>query len=348
MMAFGSQRGLATFRQMQGAALLAIFAWAAGADAAPPQGDPRIIPEGARVEELWNEGEFTEGVAVAPDGAIYFSDIPAETAGRILKFDPRTGRTTVYSADSGKSNGLMFDRAGRLIAVCGANEGRQALCEITPGGQLTVLVDKFEGKVFNAPNDLVIHPSGSIYFTDPRYVGKEPLELDHQSVYRFDPATTQVSRVTTDNPKPNGIVCSPDGKTLYIALNDNGREQLGMGGQLVRPVQTKLLAYPVRPDGTLGPSRTLIDYQGKYGIDGMTVDQRGNIYAAVRDAGRPGIAVYSPDGQEIAHIPTADLPTNCCFGVGEEASTLYITAGRGLFRIPLKIPGYHPATAATP
>lgn len=144
----------------------------AGAADLAPSGDPRILPAGARLEKLWDEGAFTEGVAVAPDGTICFSDIPGEEApGKIFRFDPATGKTTVLCADSGKSNGLMFDRSGRLIAACGANIGKQALCEITPDGKVRVLVDRYRGKRFNSPNDLVIHPDGSVYFSDPRYVG---------------------------------------------------------------------------------------------------------------------------------------------------------------------------------
>jgi len=314
-------------------------------DAAPPTGGSDLIPAGAAVEELWNKGEFTEGVAVAPGGAVYFSDIPSDRApGRVLKFDPRTGRTSVHCADSGKSNGLMFDRDGRLIAACGANVGRRALCEITPGGEVRTLVAAYEGKAFNSPNDLVIHPDGSIYFTDPRYVGEEPLELDRMSVYRSVPATGTLTRATTTVSKPNGIVCAPDGETLYIALTDNGKEQLD-GAQAMRPVQMKLLACARRSDGSLGPPRVLVDFGGKMGIDGMTVDQQGHIYAALRDPARSGIAVYTPEGKEIAHIPTSELPTNCCFGRGDEAGTLYITAGGGLYRIPLNTAGFHPATA---
>ncbi|MGD9856734.1 MAG: SMP-30/gluconolactonase/LRE family protein, partial [Planctomycetaceae bacterium] len=223
--------------------------------AGPPTGDARILPAESSVEELWNEGEFTEGVAVAPDGAIYFSDIPkGATPGQVLKFDPQTGETTVHCADSGKSNGLMFDRDGRLIAACGANAGRRGLCEITPDGEVRTLVDKFEGKPFNSPNDLVICPDGDIYFTDPRYVGAEPLELDQMSVYRYRPGIRQATRASTDIPKPNGVVCAPDGETLYVALNDNGKEQLDDSAEPARPVQLKLLACPRRADGTLGPS----------------------------------------------------------------------------------------------
>ncbi len=311
-----------------------------------------IVPKGAVVEELWNDGEFTEGVAVAPDGTIYFSDIPATEKGRILKFDPATGKTSVFCADSGKSNGLMFDREGRLIAACGANDGLRAICEFTPYGKPKVLLDrylgvgKFQGAAFNSPNDLVIHPDGTIYFTDPRYVGDEPLELTFMSVFHFFPHRPYYQRASHDITKPNGIVCSPDGKTLYVAENNDGSD---FAGQKQHP-RKQLLACPITADtvtgnGPLGKSKVLVDFGDKGGIDGMTVDQQGNIYAAVREPSRPGIVVFDPEGTEIAYIKTDEMPSNCCFGRGDELKTLYITAGGGLSRIPLSIPGFHPATA---
>ncbi|MCA9073638.1 MAG: SMP-30/gluconolactonase/LRE family protein [Planctomycetaceae bacterium] len=310
--------------------------------AAPmPSSAADIVPEGAEVEELWNEGEFTEGVAVAPDATIYFSDIPEVNKGRILKFDPATGQTTVFCADSGKSNGLMFDREGRLIAACGANVGHQALCEFMPDGSSKAIVGKFVGKVFNSPNDIVILPNGRIYFTDPRYVGDEPIELDHMSVFLYVPSTKELSRASHGITKPNGIVSSPDGRTLYVSENNNGGD---FGGQ-EQQSRRQLLACTILKDSTLGAPRVLVDFGDKGGIDGMTVDQKGHIYAAVREPSRPGIVVFDPEGKEVAYIKTDVLPSNCCFGRGDEASTLYITAGGGLYRIPLILPGFHPATA---
>ena len=123
----------------------------------------QIFAPDAQLEELWNEGIFTEGVAVGPDGRIYFSDISrGETPGKVYQFNPQTGKTAVYCPDSGQSNGLMFTRDGRLIAACGANRGRRALCEILPDGTVQNLVGKFDGKTLNSPNDLVIHPGGAI------------------------------------------------------------------------------------------------------------------------------------------------------------------------------------------
>lgn len=329
------------------ALLLLVAVKTAAADVpAAPSGDPSIIGGDARLETLWDEGEFTEGVAVAPDGTIYFSDIPSDASpGRILKFDPASGSTTCVCRDSAKSNGLMFDRDGKLIACCGANHGGQSLAEILPDGQVRPLVEKFQGRRFNAPNDLVIHPDGSIYFSDPRYLGPEPMEIDHMSVYRFHPADSSIIRVTRDITKPNGVVISPDAKTLYVAETDNRTINVGQPPSAGARPRMTLNAFPIKPDGTLGPKQVLVDFGDDLGIDGMTIDVAGHIYAAVRSANRFGIRVYDAQGQELAAIPTPDLPTNCCFGNGIDSATLYVTAGKGLYRIPLRIDGYHPAVA---
>lgn len=308
--------------------------------------DETPIPQDARLDRLWNEGEFTEGVAAAPDGTIYFSDIPrAGRPGRILHFDPQSGRTRVHVPDSGKSNGLMFDARGRLIACCGSNDGLRALCEVTPEGEMRVLVDSYQGKRLNSPNDLVIHPDGSIYFSDPRYIGPEPVELDHQSIYRYTPGVGSLQRVTTRITKPNGVILSPDAKSLYVAETDNGMLDASQEPPENVQVRMTLNRFPVRPDGTLGEKTVLVDFGDQLGIDGMTVDRRGNVYAALRSRDRFGIVVYAPDGQEVGFLPTEELPTNCCFGRGDEASTLYVTAGGGLYRVALRVPGHHLQTA---
>jgi gluconolactonase len=291
--------------------------------------DEGPIPREAKLEQLWNAGEFTEGVAAASDGSIYFSDIPATGKGRVLRYDPSSGRTMVHCSDSGKSNGLMFDRQGRLIACCGANDGRRALCEIGPEGKVTTLVSEYRGQRLNSPNDLVIHPDGSIYFSDPRYVGSEPVELDQQSVYRYDPASGDLRRVTTDVTKPNGVILSPDAKFLFVAETDNDTPRMTLN------------RFPVLADGSLGEKTVLVNFGRKLGIDGMTVDRQGNVYGALRSADRHGVVVYSPDGQERGFLPTDELPTNCCFGRGKDVATLYVTAGGGLYRVALSVPGHH-------
>ncbi len=333
-------------RPLIGSGALASFLACALFASAQPTTTTSPVPADAKLEELWNAGEFTEGVAVAPDGSIYFSDIPrGDATGRILKFDPTSGQTTVHVADSGKSNGLMFDREGRLYACCGSNGGRIGLCRVTAEGEVQSVLDRFEGRRLNSPNDLVIHPDGSLYFSDPRYIGGEPRELDHMSVYRFDPRSRTVARVTTDISKPNGVALSPDGRTLYVAETDNGWLDARQSPPEGLPQRMTLNAFAVQMDGSLGPKRVLVDFGAQLGVDGMTVDQEGQIYAAVRSAARFGIVVYSPDGDELAYIATPSLPTNCCFGRGAESSTLYVTAGGGLYRIRLQARGYHPATA---
>ncbi len=309
----------------------------------PPSGDAAVIDPAAKLEELWNSGEFTEGVAVAKDGLVYFSDIAMKgtTPGRILKFDPKTKQTTVHVADSGQSNGLFFAADGRLLACCGANIGHRALCEVLPNGTMKKLVEKFEGKVFNAPNDLVVHPKGWIYFSDPRYVGKEPLELNHMSVYRVD-LNGMIQRATTDISKPNGVILSPDGQTLYVAETDNGATGLEPEGTAPGKPRFTLNAFAIQADGALGTKKVLADFGGELGIDGMTTDTDGRIYAAFRRDSHKGIVVFNPQGKEIAFIPTPSLPTNCTFGTGGEKSTLYITSGEGLYRIKVKATGFHP------
>lgn len=304
-----------------------------------------IVPDDAKLEELWNEGEFTEGVAVAADGKVYFSDIAksADAPGRVMLFDPATGKTTVHCADSRKSNGLFFAPDGRLLAACGANNGGQALCEITPEGKVKKLVATYMGKPFNAPNDLVVLADGTVYFSDPRYLGPEPLAIDHMSVYRVAPGAKEAKRVTTDIEKPNGVNVSPDGRTLYVAETNNGMVGLPALDTDAKQGRMTLNAFPINEDGTLGKKRVLVDFGDKLGTDGMTIDVDGRIYAAVRSDDRFGIRVYTPEGKEIASIPTPSLPTNCCFGRGQESGVLYVTAGEGLYRIRLNTKGFHPS-----
>ncbi|MFM7057361.1 MAG: SMP-30/gluconolactonase/LRE family protein [Planctomycetota bacterium] len=292
----------------------------------------QVFP-GTPPEELWNEGEFTEGVAAAPDGRIYFSDIPsgAGTPGRILVYDRSSGKTEVFCADSRKSNGLAFDGTGQLLACCGANEGGQALMRFTASGVPEVVVGRYQGRPFNAPNDLVVHPRGLIYFSDPRYVGPEPLTHPQMLVYCWDPASRTLRVATDVARKPNGIEVSPDGQTLYVAETDNGAS--GVPGDVPGPKGLmQLLAFSISPTGRLSSPKVLVDFGSENGIDGMAVDRSGRIFAAVRSEQRFGIAVYDPAGKELDFLATPALPTNCGFGMGDDSATLYITAGRGLYR----------------
>jgi len=329
--------------------LMVTLSFDGAADERQVSGDPRIIPSGATLETLWEEGGFTEGAAAALDSTIYFSDFgqPFDSRpARIMRFDPRNGETSIHAADSRMANGLMFDHQGRLFACCASPlGGLRALAHVLEDGTMRSVVDRIDGQRFNSPNDLVIDRLGRIYFSDPKYVGPEQMELPAMDVYRYDPDGT-LTRATHDITKPNGVILSPDGKTLYIAETDNGTDQAEKITD-AKPGRMTLNAFPVNEDGTLGSKRIIVDFGDQTGIDGMTVDEQGHIYAAVRSAERFGIVVFNSSGKELAIIPTPHLPTNCCFGKSSDAETktLYITAGPGLYRIPLKTTGHHPALA---
>jgi gluconolactonase len=322
-----------------------------------PTGDA-IVPDGATLELLFTRslpinGGLTEGPCVAPDGRIYFSDIPeGKDKGKIMRFDPKTKKTDVFVDDSGKSNGLKFDAKGGLIACEGSDEGgrRVARYDVKTGKSVT-LTDKFMGKRYNAPNDLSIDTKGRIYFTDPRYLGDEPRELEYRAVYRLDPDGSVVE-ITHDCEKPNGICLSPDGKTLYVADHNNGTDKIDPKGPKPKKGAMRLYAFPLGDDGLVkGPRKTVIDFGEENGIDGMCVDVKGNLYMAVRSLKRPGVWVADPAGRELAYIPTGapqpdtkepvGIPANVCFGLGAESKTLYVTVDKSLYRIQLKIDGYH-------
>jgi gluconolactonase len=281
-----------------------------------------IVPDGAKLQKLWGEGEFTEGPAYGPGGCVYFSDI----GNRIMKYDPATGKTVEYRNPSGRANGLDFDPKGRLVAAEGANSGGNRRVTITESdGKVRVLADKWNGKRFNSPNDLTIDTRGRVYFTDPRYVGNEKREIDTESVYRVDP-DGKVEQIITDVQKPNGIILSPDMKTLYLAdSNPKGNQHL--------------LAFPLKEDGTVGEKKLLHDFGKDRGIDGMVIDMKGNIYGAAGQGKTGGVYVFTPTGKQIAFIPTPEVPTNCVFG-DKDRKTLYVTAGKSLYKIKLKVEGF--------
>lgn len=285
-----------------------------------------FVPPDAKLEKLWGDGEFTEGPARGPDGCIYFSDI----GNRTMKFDPASMKTTVFRDPSGRSNGLKFDAKGRLIACEGANTGGNRRISITEAdGKVRTLADKYDGKMFNSPNDLALDAKGQVYFTDPRYVGSEKRELDHESVYRISAEGT-VTRFIGDVEKPNGIVLSPDQKSLYLADN-NGSPK---GNRL-------LLAYPLKDDGGIGEKKVLFNFGDDRGIDGMTVTKNGHIVATAGKDKTAGVTIFTPEGKKVGFIATPEDPSNCCFG-GKDLSVLYITAGKSLYRIQTKMNGIDP------
>jgi gluconolactonase len=323
-----------------------------------PVGDSSIIVPGAKVEKLFEADCFSEGVSVGPDNMVYFSDITftkfcKDAAGRpwgghIWRYDPRSRQATIFRSPSGMSNGTKFDREGNMLVAMGADFGLRALMKIDmKTGRSSIVAGLYEGKPFNALNDISIDVKGRIYFTDPRYLGHEPVMADGFAAYRVDP-DGKITRVATDCGKCNGILVSPDQKKVYIVSNDNGAlafENLKQGEKTLQGSHL-LQVYDLADDGTLSNRQVFRDYSkdrqpGCSGPDGLIADADGNIYAAERCEHRPGIAVYSPDGRELAFISTGkEMPTNVAFGRGDMGNILYITSGKSLYRVKVAKRGY--------
>ena len=313
-----------------------------------PSGDESIIISSSKLEKLFDSGHFTEGPAVAFNGTVYFSDITfthesGMQAGHIWAYTPQTGQTKIFRSPSGMSNGLKFDSQGRLIAAEGADFGGRRLTRTDlQTGKSEIIAGLYESKPFNSPNDITIDEKGRIYFSDPRYVGHEPINQPVMGVYRIDPDGS-IHRIIIDAGKPNGVAISPNQKTLYVVCHNNGttNESQLPEGTSVHKGRMALLAYDLSVDGAATFRKVLVDYAPQDGPDGLVLDTEGNLYVAVRDVTRPGICVYTPEGVEQAYIPTPNLPTNVAFGRGEDSKTLYITEGKSLHRIKVKKSGYH-------
>jgi gluconolactonase len=280
-----------------------------------------VIAPGATLEKVWGEGTFTEGGAMDQDGSILFSDI----GNRIMRFDPKTGKARVFREPSGRANGMIFDSRGRLVVAEGANIGGGRRVSITErDGAVRTLADNYDDKRFNSPNDVAVDRRGRVYVSDPRYVGNEPRALDFEGVFMIDFDGFVIPLVTTAL-KPNGLALSPDEKTLYIS--DNG------------PKRRVLIAAERGPTGKLGRTKVIHDFGVGRGIDGMTVTTDGRIVAAAGSGDKAGVVVLSPDGKIQATIPIPEDPANVEFG-GEDGKTLYICAGKSLYRINTTMRGY--------
>ena len=338
--------------------------WFQGEDAGfpAPTGASDIVPEGSKLMRLFDGGcALTEGVAAGHDGYMYFSDITFTKfcpdpsglyvqAGNIWRYDPASGDTTIFRSPSGMSNGIKFDRDGNMLAALGADYGGRMLIKTDmASGKSYVLSGTYAGKPYNALNDITIDEQGRIYYSDPRYLGHEPVFQPGFAVYRLDPDGS-VDRIITNGGKTNGVLVSPDQSTLYLVSNDTGWlgfMQLDETDQAPTVGLHLLQAYDLNADGTASNRRVLVDYATHYpgqpcsGPDGLVADVDGNIYIAERCEHRPGIAVRDPDGNEIAFISTGEeLPTNVGFGRGVERNVLYVTSGKSLYKIKLGKDGY--------
>ncbi len=266
-------------------------------------------------ESLVQLGSITEGPAW--DGsALLFSDIRNS---RTMRYDPASGEVSVYREEPARPTGST---SMATVASTAAPAATAQSCASKPDGTKTVICDRFEGKRLNSPNDLAIDKLGRIWFTDPRYGDyRDDMELDHESVLRLDPqadGSWTVQRMTFDTTSPNGLLVTPDMKTLYVAQSKYGDGQL-----------RELRAYPIRDDGTLGAYEVLHNFYPHRGIDGMCLDSDGNIVATAGwEVSGPGgmIYVFAPNGRVLeTHPVPVDRPTNCTFG-GDDLSVLYVTS----------------------
>lgn len=283
------------------------------------------IPNDATLEQLYQGCAFAEGPAADAEGNVYFSDCPNN---RILVYRPTTGETAVWRDPSGRANGMNFDAQGRLVVCCdGKDGGARAVQRYEADGSVTTLASHYDGKLLNAPNDLAFDSKGRIYFTDPRYGYKHDLEQDCMAVYRIELDGT-LTRVITDAETPNGILMTPDDKTIYLV--DHNPDPGGA---------RTLVRYGVTADGTWQRDRVLHDFGDGYGGDGMVLDVEGNIYLTAGADDAAGVYIFSPDGDQLGFIPTGEIAGNCTFG-GPDLQTLYIAASASLYAIRLSIPGY--------
>lgn len=302
------------------------------------QQEPRVqvtLP-GARLEKVFGGGVNTEGPAVARDGSVYFVDAPVSSrtprvADRIWRWDPATNVAEIYRSPSGMALGLFFDSEDRLISVeMSYGGGRRVTRTDLETGEAEILADVYEGRPLGGLNDLVIDKAGRIYVTE--YDAIAPHEaLYHRTpgIYRIDPDGS-IDRVIQNAGLANGIAISPDQRTLYL-----GAWRVDMFGS------RGLLAYDVSPDGSLSFREVLVRFGPDQGPDGMAVDTEGNVWVAIFSrTGRTGVAVYQPDGEEVAFIPTPEPAKNVTFGRGDTSRTLYVTAGQSLYRIQVLREGY--------
>ncbi len=299
--------------------------------------DPRfdaLVAPGSALEKVADGIEWAEGPLWDPrDGALLFSDVPRNGVFRwkagggisqVIRESGYSGKTPFTGREPG-SNGLVFDRDGRLV-LC--QHGDRRIVRREPDGQITVLADRYQGKRLNSPNDLVYRSNGDLYFTDPPFglpgrFDDPAKELPFQGVYRLTP-NGELSAVITNLEAPNGIGFSHDEKTLYVS-----------NAQRSQPIW---MAYDVGPDGTLTGGRRFAEaaawVKPDEGVpDGLKVDRNGNVFAA----GPGGIHVFAPDGTRLGRIETGVPTGNVVWG--EDGSVLYVAANHWICRLQTRTSG---------
>lgn len=275
------------------------------------EGKKEIVQPGAQLEKLADGFLFTEGPSSDAKGNVYFTDQPND---RIMVWSVGEELST-FMQPCGRSNGLSFDKDGYLWACA---DEKNELWQIAPDKKVSVIPSKYLDKLLNGPNDLWINYNGGVYFTDPYYKrswwNHTSMPQDIQAVYYLSPDHKTIVRVANDLIQPNGIVGTPDGKTLFVA---------DIGGK-------KTWKYTINKDGSLA-NKTLFCEMGS---DGMTIDSKGNIYLTGK-----GVTIFDKTGKQIENIAVPESWTaNVCFG-GSDMKSLFITASKGLYRIRMKVKG---------
>lgn len=264
----------------------------------------------SEVEELSSAFNFTEGPAVDAEGNVYFTDIPQH----LILIWTVENQLDTFRINSGRANGLYFDKDKNLL-VCEGEKGQ--ITSISPAGDYKTIASEYAGKRFNQPNDLWPDPKGGVYFTDPKYGGEEgPLPQDGMHVYYITPDHSSVIRVSDDLEKPNGVLGTPDGKTLYVTDSQAG----------------KTYKYAIQEDGSLTDKTLFV----AVGCDGMTMDKAGNVYLTTN--GKQAVDIFSPTGELLSSIGVPQQPSNLCFG-GKERNQLFITARTSIYRVELNAQG---------
>jgi gluconolactonase len=310
---------MTSIRQRAAASICALLATALSRGAAAADAIADVGPAGD-VKQVATGFGFTEGPAWDGKALLYFTDIPNA---RIHTVDAE-GNVGTFVEDSGPCNGLMFNREGELYAC---NMGGSLLAWNIETKEKSVLADGYDGKRFNAPNDLVIDAAGGVYFTDPMFRAPQPLPQGGQGVY-YRAADGTVTRLVDDLPAPNGILLSRDEKTLYVLPS----------------MSSEMQAYSVEAPGKIGAAAAFCklktaDGGNRGGCDGATIDERGNLYFTTG----LGVQVFDAEGKALGIIEFPEQPSNCTFG-GADGKTLYVTARTSVYSVPMLVKGHRYAT----